>query len=113
MTIRELSRLGWPKSRIAETLGVTEGAVRYQLRRQVEGAVDGRSLQPRLAEPWHEAIVAWFEVQDGRVNLAALHEHLVQEHAYPGSLRSLQRYYEARFPKPRRRARRRVTHHRL
>lgn len=37
-----------------------------------------------------------------------MHDWLVCEHGYPGSLRSLQRYYRAHFPRPRIRARRRV-----
>jgi transposase len=45
--------------------------------------------------------------EDG-VNLAALHDYLVEEHSYPGSRRSVQRYYRAHFPRSPRRARRRV-----
>ncbi len=111
MTIMELSRRGWSKSQIARTLSVTEAAVRYHLRRQADGAVDGRTNKTSLAEPWHDAICHWLEAQGGEqapVNLAALHAYLVEEHDYPGSLRSVQRYFRRRFPQPRRRARRRV-----
>jgi transposase len=46
--------------------------------------------------------------EDDPLNLAALHSHLVEEHAYQGSLRSVERYFRAQFPKPKKRARRRV-----
>jgi hypothetical protein len=42
------------------------------------------------------------------LNLVVLHEWLVSEHDYPGSLRSVQRFYRKHYPKPRKRARRRV-----
>src|SRR5262245_54134790 len=44
----------------------------------------------------------------GPVNLATLHDWLIEEHGYAGSLRSVQRYYRAEFPRPERRARHRV-----
>ncbi|MBK7250688.1 MAG: IS21 family transposase [Gammaproteobacteria bacterium] len=42
------------------------------------------------------------------VNVAALHDWLVAEHGYPGSLRSVQRFVGDVYPRPPRRARRRV-----
>jgi transposase len=110
MTIKELSRRGWTNQAMAETLGVTEGAIRYHRRRQAEGAADGRSKQRHLAAGWSEPIEAWLASRRERapLNLAALHEHLVSEHEYPGSLRSVQRYYRAHYPPPQKRARRRV-----
>jgi transposase len=71
--------------------------------------VDGRSLQPRAAKPWSEAIASYIAaVGEGPVNLAALYDWLIEEHGFTGSRRSVQRYYRAAFPKPARRARRRV-----
>jgi len=109
MTVKEPDRRGVSRSAIARTLQVTEGAVRYHLRRQAQGAVDGRAKVHR-ARPWHEAIATWIAGPgEGRaVNLAALHEWLRAEHDYVGSLRSIERYVRATFPKPRLRARRRV-----
>lgn len=109
MTIQCLAGRGQSQREIARLLGVTEGAVRYHRRRQAEGAGDGRSRQPLLAEECAEAIAVYLDGEDAQgVNLAALHEWLVGEHAYPGSLRSVQRYVRRRYPKPRERARRRV-----
>jgi IS30 family transposase len=51
MTIIELLRRGWSRMAIAESLGVTEGSVRYHERRRREGRSDGRvgRQQHRLA----------------------------------------------------------------
>lgn len=109
MTIKELKRRGWSRCGIARALGVTEGTVRYHLRRFEEEATDGRARQQHKATGWSEAVAAWMEtVGDGALNLAELHAYLVEEHDYDGSLRSVQRYVRAHFPEPKKRARRRV-----
>lgn len=89
-------------------LGVAEGSVRYCLRRQAAGEADGRRRQRSSVADLHDVVASWLESQDGRCNLAALHDHLVEEHGFGGSLRAVQRYFRQRFPKPRVRARRRV-----
>ncbi|MBC7360392.1 MAG: IS21 family transposase [Desulfacinum sp.] len=110
MTIRHLCSKGVSNREVARLLGVSEGAVRYHRSRQEQGAVDGRSKQPQLAEAWSEAIEHYLSSidRDAPLNLAALHEWLMAEHDYPGSLRSIQRYFRKHYPKPRKRARRRV-----
>jgi len=110
MAIRHLCSKGVSNREVARLLGVSEGAVRYHRSRQEQGAVDGRSKQPQLAEAWSEAIEHYLSSidRDGPLNLAALHEWLMAEHDYPGSLRSIQRYFRKHYPKPRKRARRRV-----
>jgi transposase len=109
MTIQTLARQKLSHCEIARLLGVTEGAVRHQLKRMEAGAVDGRSAQPLRAATVAEAIALWREQSaDLPLNLAALHEWLMSEHGYRGSLRSVQRYWQRRFPAPALRARRRV-----
>lgn len=109
MTIKHLTARGVSRREIGRLLEVDESTIRYHVHRQSTGAVDGRSRQPLLAERWAEAIGNYLEAVDGGpVNLAALHDWLVEEHDYPGSLRSVQRYFGRRYPKPKRRARRRV-----
>ena len=98
MVIKELTRRGVSRSAIARQLGVQEGAVRYHLRRMAAGAVDGRTRQAHVAAGWQTVIDEWLAQEVGaigRLNLAALHEYLIEEHRYPGSLRSLQRYFRA------------------
>lgn len=109
VTIVELARRGVANREIARKLGVTEGTVRYHLRRVASGAVDGRSRQKSQVSPYHAEVVAWREAMaDGAVNLLDLHAWLRDEHGFAGSARSVQRYYAKTFPKPRLRARRRV-----
>jgi len=46
VTIRVLAEKGQNHCQIARTVGVSEGTVRYHLRRAVEGAEDGRKAKP-------------------------------------------------------------------
>lgn len=110
VTLRTLAGLGVSNREIARKLGVSEGTVRYQLRRQQEGAVDGRSRQKPVAQDYRPAIDAYL-ASVGEVtpsNVADLHDFLVAEHDYPASLRSLQRFVRRAYPQPATRARRRV-----
>lgn len=108
MTIKTLAAKGQSKRAIARQLDLCEGTVRYHLRRMAEGARDGRSRQPHAASRYRDAIDHWMQQQDGAANLAALHDWLIAEHDYTGSLRSVQRFVSAAYPPPPRRARRRV-----
>lgn len=103
MTIRVLAERGTSHCQIARTLGVTEGTVRYHLRRAAEGAEDGRRRQPRRAAALAEVIGAWMEARQGErrpPNVRELHEHLVADHDYAGSYNSVRRYVRAHYPKP-------------
>lgn len=109
MTLKVLAQKGHSRREIARLLGVDESTVRYHLGRIAEDACDGRASQRFLAEEWSESIAVYVEaVGGGPLNLADLHEWLVTEHGYPGSRRSIQRYFRKHFPKPRQRARRRI-----
>lgn len=109
MTIKTLAHRGVPNRAIARQLGLSEGTVRYHLRRQVAGAGDGRARQRRLAATMAGAIEAWMATDpETPLNLATLHAWLVSDHNYCGSLRSVQRYVSEQYPAPRQRARRRV-----
>ena len=95
MTIKTLVSKGVSHCEIARMLGVTEGAVRYQVKRMQGGSVDGRSLQQSKADSVAAAIDHWrSQNAEGGLNLAALHEWLVREHGYVGSLRSGQRCWQ-------------------
>lgn len=110
MTIKTLTNTGVSNRETARLLGVTEGTVRYHLKRQTEGAVDGRSNQQHRAATYRRAIDAYLDAtrQETPTNVRALFEYLVAEHDYPGSLRGLQRYVKTAFPPPPKRARRRI-----
>ncbi|MEO1600224.1 MAG: IS21 family transposase [Pseudomonadota bacterium] len=109
MTIKVLEERGATGAEIARLLGVSEGAVRFHVRRMRSGAVDGRSAQAHEAAAYGDAIEHWRRSTEGSgLNLAALYAWLVREHGYDGSLRSVQRFWKRSYPAPRIRARRRV-----
>lgn len=108
MTIRRLAERGSSRRGIARAARVSERQVRYELSRD-EGRRDGRGKVER-ASHLEGVIRAWcggFE-EGVALNATALHEHLVSEHGYGGSLRSVQRYLRRRLGPGRIRARRRV-----
>ena len=78
VTIGVLAEKQETRSGIARTLGVTEGAVRYHLRRAAHGATDGRKDKPRRAAEWAEAIKTWIatkaEETDRPINVLDLYE---------------------------------------
>lgn len=109
MTIKTLAERGTSSAAIGRLLGLPESNVRYHLGRMRSGATDGRSERPRRANVVAHAIAHWMQLHDGQaLNLAALHDWLVSEHDYPGSLRSVQRFVADRYGSAPRRARRRV-----
>lgn len=109
MTIRTLWKQGCSRRGIARAAGLTERQVRYELGRE-SGIEDGRARQEQRASRLVDVIEEWSRgFETGRpVNATALHEHLVAEHGYRGSLRSVQRYLRRRLGRGRVRARRRV-----
>src|SRR2546427_2260894 len=106
MTISELARHGQSGRAIARILDVDESTIRYHMHRHQANAIDGRSLQVHKAWGLKDAIAHYLEQQvDGPPNLAALHEWLIAEHDFTGSLRGVQRYFRRHFPRPAKRAR--------
>lgn len=113
VTLQVLKQKGQSQMQIAQTLGVTEGAVRYHLRRQ--GQQDGRKDKPRKAAPLAQVIDAWLaQGQEGQsetirpANVQGLYEWLRFEHDYQGSYKSVLRFVRSHYPQPRLRPYRRV-----
>ncbi|HSL72048.1 MAG TPA: IS21 family transposase [Longimicrobiales bacterium] len=102
---------------LARQFGVTEGALRYRLRRQGEAEQpDGRRNKPSLVNGYEAAIDALLErLEDGRVSggqrpaqVRLIFEQLVRDYGYTGSYRSIVRYLRRCFGVPPVRALRRV-----
>ena len=75
----------------------------------IEALVSRGASKAFKATRFEDAIASWCEAQtDDAINLAELHEWLVAEHGYDGSLRSVQRFWAKHYPAPAIRARRRV-----
>lgn len=115
MTLQVLNQQGQSHSATARLLGVSEGAVRYHLRRSAAGAVDGRAKKLLIERQELQAVVAhWWEVQREVLgerrppNVEALWEYLKSEHGYRGSYKSVLKYVRATFPPPKVRPFRRV-----
>ena len=111
VTLKVLHAKGQSNCEIAQLLGVTEGAVRYHIRRA--GVPDGRRNKPRKAEKVAGAIEYWFEGHQARggkrpANVRSLYEWLVCEHRYQGSYKSVLRYVRSKYPRPKLRPFRRV-----
>jgi transposase len=115
VTLQVLKRKGQSNTQIAQTLGITEGAVRYHWRRQ--GQADARQGKLHKAAPLAEAIDHWVGQQAPQgelqqvvrpANVRALYDWLRQEHAYHGSYKSVLRFVRGRYGKPRLRPFRRV-----
>ena len=113
MTIGVLHQKGQSNTPIAKVLGVTEGTVRYHLRREHVG--DGRK-KPLLIEQQGLAAIcqAWWEQQleslpeSRSPNAELLWQMLVDEHQYSGSAKSVRKYVRMPCSRPRLRPFRRI-----
>ena len=103
--------------RLAKDLGVTEGAVRYRLKRLGEGGrLDGRAGQATAMDGYEEVVeVIQERLGDGRLlgeglpcQVRLIYEVLVRDHGYAGSYQSVVRHVRRKHGKPRLRAIRRV-----
>lgn len=122
VTIEVLAEKGLSKRAIARQLGVADRTVRYHLERKAAGAVDGRKNKVRLAAEFAGVIDAWWqekvrqeeEARERRdpharpPNVLELFEHLVRDHDYEGSYKSVLRFVRETYPAPRKRTYRRV-----
>lgn len=113
----EMARRGTSIRQLAVQLGVSEGAVRYRLRKQAEGPKpDGRAGKGTAVDGFEEAIGAILErLEDWRVTGAGrpaqartVYEVLVRDYGYTGSYRAVVRHLRRRFGVPPVRAFRRV-----
>lgn len=115
VTIRVLEQQGQNHCQTARLLGVTEGAVRYHLRRAAAKAIDGRGKTFLIERLGLEAAVReWWTAQEEHLrgvrppSVEGLHDYLCQEHGYAGSYKSVRCYVRARFAAPKLRPFRRV-----
>jgi transposase len=115
VTIEVLQQRGQSQCETARILGVSEGTVRYHLRRARDGATDGRRKPSRIETlGLTEVVVHWWQSQVEILgekrppNVEHLHEFLKAEHGFDGSYKSVRKFVRARFGRPRIRPFRRV-----
>ena len=107
VTIEVLQQRGQSQSQTARILGVSEGAVRYHLRRARDGAADGRQKPSRIEQlGLAEAVAHWWQAQAEILgqqrppSVQLLHEFLRAEHGYDGSYKSVRKFVRARYGRP-------------
>jgi transposase len=103
--------------RVAQQMGVTEGALRYRLKKRTQGEQpDGRAKKATSVDGYEEAVEAILErLGDARVSgegrpaqARLVYEALARDHGFRGSYRSVVRHLARRYGKPAVRALRRV-----
>lgn len=107
VTIEVLHQCDQSQCQTARILGVSEGAVRYHLRRAQVGAVDGRRKPARIEQlGLAEAVAQWWQAQAQILgpqrppSVQLLHEFLRAEHGYDGSYKSVRKFVRARYGRP-------------
>lgn len=86
---------------IARKLGVTEGAVRYQLKQAALGLEDGRKNKPSQLDGFMPYIKSWiddYKDEKKRPSIRLLYDILVEKHGYHNSYDALRRYVRKHFP---------------
>lgn len=115
VAIRVMDQQGQAHTQTAKLLGVSEGTVRYHLKRAAEGATDGRGkvlLVERLGLA--AAVQEWWSSESERneagrpPSVEALYGYLREEHHYTHSYKAVLRYCRARYPAPKLRPFRRI-----
>ena len=99
--IMKMNGVGYSNVEIARKLGVTEGAVRYRLKRRASGRTDGRASKPSSLDCFREWIGTWiadYEDSRRRPTLRLLERMLREHHGYRRSYDALRRYIRKRFP---------------
>jgi transposase len=94
---------------IARKLGVTEGAIRYQLKRKSLGLTDGRKDKPSRLDAYQGVIATWLEhfLEEGeRPPLKKLFLALRTEYGLAASYDALRRFVRRSFPEATKRGQR-------
>jgi transposase len=117
MVAKGMQERGTSIRQLARQLGVSEGALRYRLKR-LEGPdrVDGRSRQPTALDGLEEVVEAIQErLEDGRLRgegrpcqAQDIYEILARDHDYRGSYQAVVRHLRRKHGAPKARALRRV-----
>jgi len=110
VTLKVLVQKGCSNVEIAQKLGITEGAVRYQ-RNKLHNPQPDRRQKTSKADAFEHIIHSWFnqhQDDDRPPNIKDLFENLRDNYQYEGSYRSVLRFARKHYPKPKRRTYRRI-----
>ena len=99
--IMKMKAVEYSNSEIARKLGVTEGAIRYRVKRALSGKEDGRRLKPSLLERFRAVIEQWgkdYEEDRRRPTLKTLYEWLRRDQGCQASYDAFRRYIRKHCP---------------
>jgi len=99
--IIKMKKLEYSNCEIARKLGVTEGTIRYRVKRHVSGKTDGRTQRASELDRYSSIIRQWEEEyrdEFHRPAMKALYEQLGKDYGYRGSYDAFRRYLRKHFP---------------
>jgi len=99
--IIKMKELKYSNCEIARKLGVTEGTIRYRVKRHLSGKGDGRKEKVSELDRYFSLIKGWEEDYRGvyhRPAMKMLYERLQKDFGYKGSYDAFRRYIRKHFP---------------
>lgn len=96
-----MKKVEYSNCEIARKLGVTEGAVRYRIKREESGRRDLRKEKSSVLDSYSPVIQDWISSYEGdrrRPTLKLLDDILNKRYGYKGSYDALRRYVRKHFP---------------
>jgi transposase len=99
--IMNMKRLEYSNREIARKLKVSEGTIRYRIKRKQSKREDGRQIRPSALDPFRAVIAQWIADYEGsrrRPTLKTLYGWLRRDHGYDHSYDAFRRYVRKHFP---------------
>ena len=99
--IMNMKKVEYSNSKIAENLEVSEGTIRYRIKRKQSGKEDGRKRKVSALDCFRAVIDQWikdYEDSRRRPTLKALCGWLRRDHGYERSYDAFRRYIRKQFP---------------
>jgi len=96
-----MKKVEYSNSKIAENLEVSEGTIRYRIKRKQSGKEDGRKRKVSALDCFRAVIDQWikdYEDSRRRPTLKALCGWLRRDHGYERSYDAFRRYIRKQFP---------------
>jgi len=99
--IMAFKSIGLSNRELARRLGVSEGTIRYRMKKLAEKKTDGRKTRYSAVCGYEEIIEGWIQSQRGKTHsktLKSLYMMLKEFHKYELSYDALRRYVRKRYP---------------
>jgi len=99
--IIKMKKLEYSNCEIARKLGVTEGAIRYRVKRHLLDKKDGRTEKASALDPYYPLLKQWeadYSDEYHRLAMKTLFECLQRDHGYKRSYDAFRRYLRKHCP---------------